>query len=50
VLAQAFLFMISNLLAALALPPLQGGLYAVIYTGLAIGVVGGWAAARTGSI
>ena len=47
--AQAALFILPNLLAALALPPLQGALYALVYTP-AIGLIGGWAAARTSSI
>lgn len=50
IVIQAFLFMLPNLLATLALPPLQGALYALVYTWLAIGLVGGWAAARTKSI
>ena len=50
ILIQAALFTLPQLLAALVLPPLQGLLYAVVYSFLAIGVVGGWAAARTGSI
>jgi membrane protease YdiL (CAAX protease family) len=50
VLTQAALFMLPNLLAALALPELQGWLYALVYSWLAIGVVGGWAAARTKSV
>jgi membrane protease YdiL (CAAX protease family) len=47
---QALLFVIPNLLVAFALPFLQGFLYAFIYTWLAIGLIGGWAASRTGSI
>jgi membrane protease YdiL (CAAX protease family) len=50
VVVQALLFVIPNLLVAFALPFLQGFLYASIYTWLAIGLVGGWAASRTGSI
>lgn len=50
VLLQATLFTLPNLIAAVRLPLMQGILYAVIYTWLAIGVVGGWAASRTGSI
>jgi membrane protease YdiL (CAAX protease family) len=50
VVIQSLLFVLPNLLAAFALPSLQGWLYGLIYTGLAIGMVGGWAAARTGSI
>lgn len=50
VLAQAAFFVLPNLLAALTLPVLQGWLYALVYSWLAVGVVGGWAAARTKSI
>jgi membrane protease YdiL (CAAX protease family) len=50
VILQALLFVIPNLLVAFALPALQGVLYGLIYTWLAIGLVGGWAASRTGSI
>ncbi len=49
VVIQALLFILPNLLAALALPPLQGALYALVYTP-AIGLLGGWAASRTNSI
>ncbi len=50
VLLQATLFTLPNLMAAIALPLMQGSLYAVIYTWLSVGIVGGWAASRTGSI
>jgi membrane protease YdiL (CAAX protease family) len=50
ILLQAALFMLPQAIAALLLPPLQGLLYAVFYSWLAIGVVGGWAANRTASI
>jgi membrane protease YdiL (CAAX protease family) len=50
VVLQALLFTVPNLLAAFALPSLQGWLYVLIYTWLAIGMLGGWAASRTGSI
>jgi len=50
IVIQATLFMIPNLIASLVLPPLQGILYALVYTWLGIGIVGGWAASRTGSI
>jgi membrane protease YdiL (CAAX protease family) len=50
IVIQALLFVIPNLLAALVFPALQGVLYAVIYTGLAIGIIGGWAASQTNSI
>lgn len=47
---QAALFTIPQLLAALVLSPLQGVIYIVIYSWLAVGVIGGWAAIRTQSI
>jgi membrane protease YdiL (CAAX protease family) len=47
---QASLFTLPQLLAAFLLPPTQGILYAVVYSWLAIGLIGGWAAGRTGSI
>jgi ABC-2 type transport system permease protein/sodium transport system permease protein len=47
---QAALFTLPQAIAALLLPPLQGILYVLFYSWLAIGVVGGWAAWRTGSI
>ena len=47
---QAALFTLPQLLAALLLSPLQGVVYAVVYSWLAVGVVGGWSAARTRSI
>jgi hypothetical protein len=47
---QAALFVVPNGLAALALPPLPGIVYAVGYSFVCVGVVGGWAAWRTGSI
>ncbi len=50
VAVQALLFVVPNLLAAFTLPALQGVLYGLIYTWLAIGMIGGWAASRTGSI
>jgi membrane protease YdiL (CAAX protease family) len=50
IVAQALLFTLPNLLASFVLPPLQGLLYALVYTFLGIGIVGGWAAARTRSI
>jgi membrane protease YdiL (CAAX protease family) len=50
VVIQALLFMVPNLLATFVLPPLQGVLYALVYTWLAIGTIGGWAALRTQSI
>jgi membrane protease YdiL (CAAX protease family) len=50
VLSQALLFAIINLFAVLVLTPLQGVVYILFYTWLGIGMVGGWAASRTGSI
>ena len=50
VFLQALLFTIPNMLVSFMIPPLQGLLYALIYTWLAIGMVGGWAASRTKSI
>jgi membrane protease YdiL (CAAX protease family) len=47
---QAVLFTLPQAIAALLLPPLQGLLYALFYSWLAIGMVGGWAAHRTDSI
>ena len=50
IVLQAALFTLPQGLAALVLAPLQGVLFAVVYSWLAIGLVGGWAAARTQSI
>jgi membrane protease YdiL (CAAX protease family) len=50
IVLQAALFTLPNLIAALLMPALQGILYALVYAFLAIGIVGGWAAERTGSI
>ena len=50
VVIQALLFTLPNLLASFLLPPLQGTLYAVVYTFLGVGIIGGWAALRTRSI
>lgn len=47
---QAALFSIPQLLVTLVFPPLQGILWVVVYSWLAIGVVGGWSASRTQSI
>jgi membrane protease YdiL (CAAX protease family) len=47
---QALLFAVLNLFAVLVLTPLQGVVYILFYTWLGIGMVGGWAASRTGSI
>jgi membrane protease YdiL (CAAX protease family) len=50
VVGQALFFTVPNLLVAFVLPPLQGVLYVVVYTFAAVGLIGGWAAARTNSI
>ena len=50
ILLQAALFTLPQLLAALLLRPLQGAVYGVVYSFLAVGVIGGWAAWRTRSI
>jgi membrane protease YdiL (CAAX protease family) len=50
IVVQALLFVIPNMLVAFVLPSLQGILYLLVYTWLAIGLIGGWAASRTGSI
>jgi membrane protease YdiL (CAAX protease family) len=50
IVAQASLFTLPNLIAAAMLPMPQGALYAGVYAWLAIGMVGGWAAERTGAI
>jgi membrane protease YdiL (CAAX protease family) len=50
VMIQSTLFTIPQLLAAFLLTPLQGVVYAVIYSFLGIGIIGGWAATRTQSI
>jgi membrane protease YdiL (CAAX protease family) len=50
IIIQATLFVIPNSLVALVIPPLQGILYVTVYTWLSIGLIGGWAAARTRSI
>jgi membrane protease YdiL (CAAX protease family) len=51
ILIQATVFtVLVNLLVALFMPPLHAILYLVVYSWLGIGVVNGWAAARTCSI
>jgi len=50
ILLQAALFTLPQLLAALLLRPLQGAVYGLAYSFLAVGVIGGWAAWRTRSI
>ncbi len=47
---QALLFSVLNLLVIIVLPPLQSVLYVLVYSFLAVGVIGGWAASRTNSI
>ena len=47
---QALLFSIPQAIAALFMPGLQAVIYVVVYAWLAVGVIGGWAAWRTGSI
>lgn len=50
IVIQAALFTLPQLLAVLLLSPLQGMIYAVAYSWLGVGMIGGWAAARTQSI
>ena len=50
ILAQAAVFTLPQLIASLLLSPVQGVVYAFAYSWLGVGVVGGWAAWRTGSI
>jgi len=50
IILQAVLFTLPQALAAFIFPPLQAVLWIVIYAWLGVGVIGGWAAARTGSI
>ena len=50
IVLQAALFTLPQMLAAFFLPLTQGFLYAVVYSWLSIGLIGGWAASRTGSI
>ncbi len=47
---QALLFTVPQLLPALLMPVGQGIVYAFFYSWLIVGVVAGWAAARTSSI
>ncbi len=49
IVIQASLFTLLNLFVVIVLPPLQSILY-LLYTWLAVGVIGGWAASRTKSI
>lgn len=50
ILLQGALFSLSQALAAFIFPPLQAVLWIIIYAWLGVGVIGGWAAERTGSI
>lgn len=50
ILIQAALFTIPQLLAAFMLTLEQGVIYSLVYSLLGVGVIGGWAAARTQSI
>jgi membrane protease YdiL (CAAX protease family) len=50
VVLQAVLFSLPQALVMFVFPPLQGVIWTVVYAFLAVGVVGGWAAARTRSI
>jgi membrane protease YdiL (CAAX protease family) len=50
ILIQAALFALLQSLAAFLLSPVQGILYALIYSFIGVGLVGGWAASRTRSI
>ena len=50
ILIQAVLFTLPQAIVTLLLAPFQGVIYAIIYSFLAIGVIGGWAAACTHSI
>lgn len=47
---QAAIFSLPQLVVAFIFPPLQAIIWIVVYSWLAVGVVGGWAAARTQSI
>jgi membrane protease YdiL (CAAX protease family) len=49
VIIQAILFMLLNTMAALFMSPLQGLVYVLIYTGIAVSSIGGWSANKTGS-
>jgi membrane protease YdiL (CAAX protease family) len=50
ILLQAALFSLPQALPALILSPLQGAVWVGAYAFLAVGVINGWAAARTNSI
>jgi membrane protease YdiL (CAAX protease family) len=50
IVVQAALFAIPQMLVAAFMSPVQAVLYVVVYAWLSVGVVGGWADARTSSI
>lgn len=50
ILLQALLFSLPQAIAGLFLSPVQGLVYGVAYSFMAVGVIGGWAAWRTKSI
>jgi len=50
IIIQATLFTLPQMLAAFLLPAVQGIIYAVVYSWLVIGLIGGWVANRTQSI
>lgn len=50
VIIQAIIFIIPNTLVAFFMSPTQGVIYTVIYSGVAIGIVGGWTRKCTNSI
>ncbi len=50
ILLQSLLFVLPQLISASFMPPLQGALYAVVYSWLVVGVGGGWAASQSQSI
>jgi membrane protease YdiL (CAAX protease family) len=50
IVIQAALFTLPQLLTVLLLPPLQAVAYTLLYSWLGVGMIGGWAAARTQSI
>ncbi|HVP20420.1 MAG TPA: CPBP family glutamic-type intramembrane protease [Anaerolineaceae bacterium] len=51
ILIQATVFtLLVNLLVATLMPPLQAFIYLAVYSWLGVGVINGWAAARTRSI
>jgi membrane protease YdiL (CAAX protease family) len=50
IIIQAVFFILPNTVVAFFMLPSQGIIYAVIYAGLAIGIVGGWTTKCTNSI